>query len=470
MLALSLLSGCALTSAGPGEPLELQSLTREGTDAPKAAASVIRWRVAARGGTGELRYEFRSRQGSAEIVEQVGASPTWDWRPLDPGAYHVRAAVIDGAGDRVESAWQPEIVVAPVLRGGARVAILPVENLSGRGAPTDLVAELLHRKLGERGLDLLDHDDLEYFMKRHRVRNTSGLSSSVASTIRDEVGVDAVLITSLEAYREPKPATAAVISRLVSTGERPEIIWMDGIGLKGDGYPGFLNRNLVEDPITLLENAIECLADSLALSLWIAPDGSQTHSVNLQHACNSRGDVAAASAERRVKRRHRPQTLFRSPEVSSERRYTVAVIPFLNLSDRKHAGSIVTLHFVSQLLRARNFAVVEPGLVREQLLKYRIIMEAGPSLANAEIISSEGSLDVDLVCSGTVFDYQDGAGTPKVDFSTQIIDAPSRDVVWSSRSNGNGDEGVVFWDFGRVRSTHRLASELARGTFDALRR
>ena len=369
------------------------------------------------------------------------------------------------AGDPLE--LQP---LALALPKNARIAVLPVENLTGGRAPTELVAELLRWKLSEIGLQLLDEGDLEYFMERHRVRNTSGLSSSLAVTIREEAGVDAVLVTSLEAYHEALPGAAALISRLVSSGERPEIVWMDGVGLSGAGYPGFLNLDLVEDANALLENAVECLADSLDRSLWGTPEGLETGSGNHQYACNARGEVAAAPPGRGGKRRHRPQTLFRSPELVSDRHYTMAVIPFLNLSNRKYAGKIVTLHFVSQLMRSPNFAVVEPGLVREQLLKYRIIMEAGPSIANAEIISSEGSLDVDLVCSGTVFDYQDAAGIPKVDFSVQIIDAPSRQVIWSSRSNGNGKDGVIFFDVGRIYTAHRLAGEMARGTSEALRR
>ena len=97
-------------------------------------------------------------------------------------------------------------------------------------------------------------------------------------------------------------------------------------------------------------------------------------------------------------------------------------------------------------------------------------MEAGPSLANADIISSRGSLGVDLVLSGTVFDYQDAFGVPKVDFSVKIIEKRSREVVWSSRSYNHGEQGVFFFDFGRVHTAHRLASEMARGTFDALKR
>jgi hypothetical protein len=130
----------------------------------------------------------------------------------------------------------------------------------------------------------------------------------------------------------------------------------------------------------------------------------------------------------------------------------------------------MTLHLVNQLLRSRMFALTEPGLVREQLLKYRIIMAEGPSLADTDIIASQSSLDVDLILSGTVFDYQDGWGVPNVDFSVKIIEKTSREVVWASRSYNSGDEAVFFFDWGRVHTAHDLAVEMARGTLELLTR
>ena len=144
----------------------------------------------------------------------------------------------------------------------------------------------------------------------------------------------------------------------------------------------------------------------------------------------------------------------------------MAIIPFLNLSDRNNAGKIVALHFVKHLIHGDTFAVVEPGLLREQLLKYRVVMQAGPSLANVDLISSEDAIGVDLVFSGTVFDYQDAFGVPKVDFSVKVIDAASRKTIWSSRSHNTGGDGVYFFDVGRVHTAHHLASEMAWGTFE----
>jgi TolB-like protein len=172
----------------------------------------------------------------------------------------------------------------------------------------------------------------------------------------------------------------------------------------------------------------------------------------------------------RVKSRYLPREFFRSQSFGRDRTYTVAVIPFLNRTETTHAGNILTSQFIGQLLRAENFTVVELGLVREQLLKYRMIMQEGPSLANTDIIASEESLGADLVFSGTVYDYQLVGGVPKVDFSVKIIDTNSREVVWASRSYNSGEEGVFFFDLGRVHTAHQLALDMARGTVELLAR
>jgi TolB-like protein len=473
-LALGSLAGCAATGAvpgaSPGASLRIGSLVSDAETAPVAGSSAIRWTAVATGGAGELRYRFLTSKGSAKIVEQEGPSATWDWHPTRAGAYRVRAEVRDEAGAAARSPWSAEVVVAPAVGPDALVAVLPVENLSGGGAPLDAIVQLLRLKLSENGFRLLEDESLEDFMRRYRIRNTGGLSAGVTRAMREEIGAEAFLVTSLEAYRETSPVQVSLIARLVSTAEPSAIVWMDGVGLSAEGHPGFLGLAAIDDPGRLLERALGCLADSLAQSLWKPGETPPGGSANSYRACDARGEVADRSPERRARSTDRPRIIFRAPTLSRERRYSVALIPFLNLSDRKNAGEIVGLHFVDHLIRNAHFEVVEPGRVREQLLAYRIVMEAGPSFANAEVISSDSSLGVDLVFSGTVFEYQDAVGVPRVDYSLKILEGGSRKLVWSSRSGNDGDDGVFFFDVGRIYTAHRLASEMAWGTCQALTR
>ena len=126
-------------------------------------------------------------------------------------------------------------------------------------------------------------------------------------------------------------------------------------------------------------------------------------------------------------------------------------------------------HFVKQLMAYDNFTVIEPGIVRQALLKYRIIMDDGISFAQTDLLASK--LNVDLILIGKIFEYQDYeglGGTAKVEFSTQLIEKKSREVVWASESRNEGDDGVFFFDWGQINTAHAMASEMVLTTVQTI--
>jgi len=322
------------------------------------------------------------------------------------------------------------------------IAVFPFENLSGTFAPLKDFRALYIRKLKERRFQILSEDILERFMAKNRIRYTGGIDKETARALKNETNVEAVLITSLEHYNDTNPPKLALTSRLVSTGDNSEILWIDGFGLAGDDSPGILSLGLIEDPNELLSKAIESLTKSLE-NYFLKETGKEII--------------------KGVSKKFQPKTYFRSNIFDSGNKYRVAVIPFFNRSERKNAGEIMVLQFIKNLKNAGKFDVIEPGIVRNKFLTLRIIMEEGISLSHADLLFTE--LDVDLILSGKVMDYQDYQGTygkPKVDFSLQIIERRSRKVVWSSNSNNEGDEGVFLFDFGKINTAHKLASNMVK--------
>lgn len=278
-------------------------------------------------------------------------------------------------------------------------------------------------------------------MSKHRIRYVGGIDKGVAKAFKEETGVEGVLIISLELYSETNPPKIALTSRLVSTGEDPSILWIDGKGLAGDDSPGILGIGLIEDPKIVLEQTMKPILDSLTGDPSARTKGEEGHG---------------------VKTKFQPKISYRSPALDPEKRYTVAVIPFFNWGERKNAGEILVLHFIRQLKRFDHFNVIEPGIVRQELLSLRIIMEDGVSLANADAIFAV--LNADLILSGTVINYQDYQGVwgnPKVDFSAIVIERKIREVVWSSYSYNEGDDGVFFFDRGKVNTAYVMASQMA---------
>jgi TolB-like protein len=342
------------------------------------------------------------------------------------------------------SSQQPaELTLAPPAVGkGLKIAVLPAVNFSGASAPLDAIQQALLTGLNENGLNILGADVMQQVISRHRIRYLGGLDESKLAAFRDEAGAAGVLITELELYSDAVPPKIALTSRLVSTDQRTRILWIDGIGLAGDDSPGLLDLGLIEDSRQLLEIAVQNLTDSL--SNYIA-------------------GRSAGMGGQRASGKFRPKVAYRSPILNPNNQHTLAVVPFLNLSERKFAGEIMALHFVKELHDRENLFVVDPGIIRQTMLDMRIIMSDGVSRADTDLVFSR--LNVDLILSGRILDYQDyqgPAGTPKVDFVARITERKSREVVWTVKSYNQGDDGVFFFDWGRVNTAYAMADQMVQ--------
>ena len=322
------------------------------------------------------------------------------------------------------------------------IAIFPVENLSANRAPLKEIKQGFAERLTKQGFHVLDEGALEKFMEKHRIRYVGGIDRGIAKAFKEEIGIDGVLITSLELYSDAIPPKISIISRLVSTGASPFILWIDSVGLAGDDSPGILGLGLIEDPKALVEKAMKSMTGSLISYLSTRTDEGNG---------------------RDLKRKFQPKIAYKSSALDPDGKYVVAVLPFYNRSERKYAGEILVLHFIRQLKRFNHFDMIEPGILRQELLGLRVIMEDGVSLANADAIFA--ILDADIIVSGRVMDYQDYEGIwgkPKIDFSTVLIERKSREIVWGSNSYNEGDDGVFFFDRGRVNTAHAMASQMVR--------
>ena len=320
---------------------------------------------------------------------------------------------------------------------------MPLENLTGKPLPADAARRSLLGSMAREGFETLGDDVLERFLEKHRVRHTSGIHRKLASALRQETGVEAVLFVSLELFEEEMFPKVALSARLVSAGDDLSTLWADGVGISGNDHPGFLLLGLVYDVGEIWDNAKRDLIDSL------------------KGALSGKTDSAAGKAAKKLS----PRSFYGAPlKISTGRRkISVAVLPFENDSMRRNAGEIMALHFTRELFRSGDIEVVEAGEVRQILLQSRTIMEEGLSLPQADILKA--GLDVDLLVTGIVTEYRDSSGpggVPKVEFTTRIFNTKSRQVVWSSTSYNKGDDGVFFFDHGRNNVAHEMASGMVR--------
>jgi hypothetical protein len=356
------------------------------------------------------------------------------------------------ARDRAPAARSPEPAI-PAQAPALPIAVLPFDNLGDTAAPVERIRAALWNKLADRHVALVDDQDLLSFMRRHRMRYIGGLGREMGRALQAETGARAVLVASVDLYAEKDPPKLALTCRLVSAGEETRILWMDGAALDGDEAPGFLGLGRIADPRLVLDRVTGRLADSLGRFLT-GEDAAPKH---LSRA--------------RASRRFRPDVAYRLSKPPAERSGSarVAVLPFADESSTRRAGEVLSLRVLRSFVQAGGVEVVEPGVVRDVLLSARLIQEGGPSMPQADLLRS--LLDVDVVVFGEVTDYTEtgpGILEPSIDFSVRAIDTGRRQVVWSSMSHARGDEGVFFFDVGRVPTAHALADEMARGLIEEL--
>jgi TolB-like protein len=323
-----------------------------------------------------------------------------------------------------------------------RVLVLPPENLAQGPLASREVTARLEQMVATVGADVVGGVKLDEYLARYRIRYTGGVDPAAARAAREDLGVDAILATTVLLWGGAT-AQVALVTRLVSTADTPTVLWMDGYARTGDDSPGIFALSVVNDPQVLQAEAMQRIGRSLEAYLTRGARAGQ---------CSGGGWW-------------RPRIAYRARP--DERKVaSIAVLPFVNETRRRGAGEVLALEFAWQLANAEGFRVVEPGVVRDELLRRRIVMEDGVSLDQARVVSV--ALDADLVLAGYVYDLEDGAGAPVSNFSAMVIDRKTGRMVWQSTSHDRGNDSETLFGLRRVTTAPLLTCRMAREVIDGM--
>jgi hypothetical protein len=328
----------------------------------------------------------------------------------------------------------------------ARVAVFPPENLTGGVISSAKLLAGVEIAAARAGLDVVAGAAIDEFLAAHRIRYTGGVDREAALAAQNDLGVDAVLITSVESYSGGGDPTFAATLRLVSAGENPEILWIDGVSQAGSDTIGLLGLGGITTLDDLEQKALGRVMRSLAAFLGGGPRA---------HPCEARPPF-------------RPKLSFQLSSFELGAETSIAVLPFVNETKRTDAGEVVALHYLRQLAAIPGIRVIEPGIVRRQLLDFRLIMPGGVSLDQAGAMLK--MMHADLVVAGYVRRFDDGLGVigvPRIDFTTLVLDRLRETIVWESTSYGKGNDGVVLFDFGKVSTPSTLVCAMTGSTVSA---
>ncbi|MGA8891781.1 MAG: hypothetical protein WB493_09445, partial [Anaeromyxobacteraceae bacterium] len=322
-----------------------------------------------------------------------------------------------------------------------KVLVLPPENLVAAPLASRELTVRLEQMVAMAGADVVGGERLDEYLARYRIRYTGGVDGIASRAAREDLGADAILATSIIAWNASS-TTVALVTRLVQTSDVPTVLWVDGFARTGDDSPGVLALQIIADPAVVQAEALRTLGASL--EAWLQAGTRAPR-------CGSGGWW-------------RPRLAYRArPDERAVA--TVAVLPFVNESRRRGAGEVVALELAREFANADGFRLVEPGIVRDELLRRRVVMEDGVSLDQARVVSE--TLDADLVAAGYVFDFEEG-GNPASNFTVMIIDRKTGRVVWESVSHNKGDDSETLFGLRVVSTTPLLTCRMAREVIDGV--
>jgi hypothetical protein len=351
----------------------------------------------------------------------------------------------------VAAAWLagcagPRPAPTPVADAAAtprlRVLVLPPENLMVGPLPSRDVTERLAQMVALAGADVIGGERLDEYLAKYRIRYTGGVDAAASKAAREDLGADAILTSSFILWSGSAPV-ASFVARLVRTSDVPAVLWMDGYARTGDDAPGLFALEVIGDPAVLRAEALSQVGASLQAYL-----ATGVHPAR----CTGGGWW-------------RPRLAYRA-RPDERATATVAVLPFVNTTLRRGAGEVVALEIAREFANADGFRLVEPGIVRDELLRRRIVMEDGVSLDQARVVSA--TLDADLVVAGYVFDFDDSGSNPSTNFTAMVIDRKTGRVVWESVSHNKGDDSETIFGLRKVSTAPLLTCRMAREMIDGM--
>jgi TolB-like protein len=327
----------------------------------------------------------------------------------------------------------------------SRIAIFPIDNRSGDPVALGPLLDAIELALARRGFEVVSGAAVDEFLARHRIRYTGAVDPPGARAARDELKVGGVLVTTIERYLPGPPPRVAITMRLVSATDEPAILWIDGIGRTGDESPGLLGLGRIDSVKKLEREILDDLARSLRST--VRDDGPRTNRCETKRIFTPHVRRAPSS----------PRAL------SADRRASVSEPDAAGVCGRARGAGRG-----ARPLAIDRFRVLEPGVVRDLALRFRLILEGGVTVQQARTML--GALEVDVVVTGEVFEYVDGgsAGSTKASFSITAMDGRTGKVVWQSISYNRGDDARTVFDFGDVATVQELRCVMIRTVVDGM--
>lgn len=158
-----------------------------------------------------------------------------------------------------------------------------------------------------------------------------------------------------------------------------------------------------------------------------------------------------------------PVRLYVNPEADLTHYERVAVIPFTNLTQQSFAGERVTRSFITEIIMAGRYKIVEPVELAVMVTRMGIEADENGNLDPRRLGQAADSLHATGIIRGAVTEYgmqrigQDDVAV--LAFDAEMVDAATGDVVWRVSISRRGKSRIPIIGSGGTRTLGSLTQE-----------
>ena len=284
------------------------------------------------------------------------------------------------------------------------VVVLPFANYSGR-------YEAL-------GLRVMSHEELRPVLRAHRVRVVGQIGQTGMEVIASETGARLAIVGSIDIYEPDRSFEILISARLVDL-ETGGVLTAVSVGKTVQETERVFGRGRAEAIEAVIVPVVEEFMARIGPSL---------------------------SGERPSHRQNRPCGL-------------IALVPLDDYSERRHGAEVVLNLMISELV-AREWDVIEPGILHEILLDEQLTARGGITDEVLEMVREQ--LGVCFVVTGeleffTITPSGIDVSVPRLGYGLRLIDARSGRLLASIDLDRDGSDGETLFAHGREYSMARLA-------------
>lgn len=152
----------------------------------------------------------------------------------------------------------------------------------------------------------------------------------------------------------------------------------------------------------------------------------------------------------------------------------IAVVPFANLSGDMNAGERVTRAFLTELVMAERFQIVEPGEFHGMLDRIGGLPDAQGHADPRKLVEAATAAEATGLIRGAVTEYSiQRNGTdeiPVITFDAEMIDVATQQTVWRITVSARGRSRIPILGGASRRSFGMVTQDACRQAVDALRK